>query len=71
MSMQTMQIEAARKQLGELVDLARLAGEPTLIMRYRKPAAVLVPVSWYEEAAAVLDSAGDGPVPAHDQVEGS
>jgi prevent-host-death family protein len=62
MGMQTMQIEEARRQLGELVDQARLAGEPTLIMRYRKPAAVLVPVSWYEEAAEALH----GPqAPAH------
>jgi PHD/YefM family antitoxin component YafN of YafNO toxin-antitoxin module len=68
--MQTMQIEEARKQLGELVDQARLAGEPTLIMRYRKPAAILVPIDWYEEAAAALDSAGDGPASAHDPEEG-
>ena len=64
-----MQIEEARKQLGELVDQARLAGEPTLIMRYRKPAAVLVPLGWYEEATAALGSAADGPVPAHDPEE--
>jgi len=49
-----MLIEEARKQLGELVDRARLAGEPTLIMRYRKPAAVLVPVGWYDEAMQAL-----------------
>ena len=55
-----MQIEEARRTLGELVDQARLAGEPTLIMRYRKPAAVLVPVSWYEEAEAALVLAADG-----------
>lgn len=56
--MEAVQIEEARKTLGELVDRARLAGEPTLIMRYRKPAAVLVPVSWYEEASAVLSEVG-------------
>lgn len=56
--MEAMQIEEARKTLGELVDRARLAGEPTLIMRYRKPAAVLVPVGWYEEAEAVLSEVG-------------
>jgi len=39
-------------------------------MRYRKPAAILVPVGWYEDAAAMLGSAGDGPVPAHDPEEG-
>jgi antitoxin (DNA-binding transcriptional repressor) of toxin-antitoxin stability system len=62
--MVTVQIEEARRTLGDLVDRARLAGEPTLIMRYRKPGAVLVPVGWYEEAAAVLDSAADGPATA-------
>jgi len=61
---ETVQIEEARKVLGELVDRARLAGEPTLIMRYRKPGAVLVPIGWYEEAMAILDSAADGPVTA-------
>ena len=64
MSMETVQIEEARKTLGELVDRARLAGEPTLIMRYRKPGAILVPLGWYEEAEAALSSAGDGPVSA-------
>jgi prevent-host-death family protein len=57
--MVTVQIEEARRTLGELVDRARLAGEPTMILRNRRPGAVLVPVSWYEEAAAVLS---DGPV---------
>ena len=61
MDVEIVQIEEARKMLGELVDRARLAGEPTLIMRYRKPGAVLVPLGWYEEAAALLDSAGNGP----------
>ena len=59
-----MQIEEARKQLGELVDRARLAGEPTLIVRYRTPAAVIVPVTWYEEALESLrgpQRAIDGP----------
>jgi prevent-host-death family protein len=60
--MTTVQIEEARKTLGELVDRARLAGEPTLIMRNRRPGAVLVPVDWYEEAQAALDSAADGSV---------
>lgn len=57
--MVTVQIEEARKQLGELVDRARLAGEPTMIVRYRTPAAVLVPVGWYEEALEALHGPQD------------
>lgn len=59
--METVQIEEARKVLGELVDRARLAGEPTMILRNRRPGAVLVPVGWYEDAQAALRSAADGP----------
>ncbi len=56
--MDTVQIEEGRRTLGELVDRARLAGEPTLIMRNRKPGAVLVPVGWYEQASACLEREG-------------
>lgn len=66
MVMRTVQIEEGRRALGELVDRARLAGEPTMILRNRKPAAVLVPVGWYEEAAKCLGSGSDGPIPASD-----
>jgi len=45
--MKSVNIEDARKTLGELVDRARIAGEHTLIMRYNKPAAVLVSADWY------------------------
>jgi prevent-host-death family protein len=57
--MESLSIEDARRQLGELVDRARLAGEPTLIMRYRKPVAVVVSAEWYERAAAALSRSGD------------
>jgi prevent-host-death family protein len=52
--MDQLSIEEARRQLGELVDRARLAGEPTLIMRYRKPAAVIVGADWYDRASALM-----------------
>lgn len=45
--MKSVNIEDARKILGDLVDRARLADEPVLIMRYNKPAAVLVGADWY------------------------
>jgi prevent-host-death family protein len=57
--MESLSIEDARRQLGDLVDRARHAGEPTLIMRYRKAAAVLVSAEWYERAAAALAGSGD------------
>jgi PHD/YefM family antitoxin component YafN of YafNO toxin-antitoxin module len=63
----TVQIEEARRTIGELVDLARLAGEPTLIMRSRKPGAVLVPVSWYEDAIRGMNAEGDGPATAPEE----
>jgi hypothetical protein len=50
--------------MGDLIDRARLAGEPTLIMPYHKPGAVLVPVGWYEEAAELLAATADGPAAA-------
>lgn len=49
-------IEAARQALGELVDRARLTGQPALLTRNGKPAAVLVPVDWFEQAASLLST---------------
>jgi prevent-host-death family protein len=55
---ETVSIEAARHTLGDLVDLARFTGEPTVIARYRRPAAVLVSVEWFERAQAALAEHG-------------
>jgi prevent-host-death family protein len=54
MSMKSVNIEDARKILGDLVDRARLADEPVLIMRYNKPAAVLVGADWYSRITGEL-----------------
>ena len=40
-------IEKARNQLGEIVDRARLADEPTSITRQGKPAVVVISADWY------------------------
>ena len=56
--MESVNIEEARRTLGDLVDQARIAGKPTLIMRYRKPAAILVNADWYHRAAECLEQAG-------------
>ena len=50
--MDTLSIEQARRQLGEVVDRARLMEQPTRITRQGKPAAVVVSPWWY---AAVID----------------
>jgi prevent-host-death family protein len=47
--MKSVNIEDARRSLGDLVDRARIAREPVLITRYNKPAAVLVSADWYAE----------------------
>lgn len=60
--METVSIEEARRTLGDLVDRARLAGDPTLITRHGKAAAVVVSASWYAEAESVLASASGAPV---------
>jgi prevent-host-death family protein len=51
---ETVSIEEARRTLGDLVDRARLADEPTLITRHGKSAAVVVNADWYAEARAAL-----------------
>lgn len=52
--MKELRIQQARPILGELVNQARLVGEPLMILRYEKPAAVLVSVEWYERAVRAL-----------------
>lgn len=61
--MQSVSIEEARRTLGDLVDRARLAGEPTMITRHGKPGAVVVSTDWYAEAEELLSAAG-GPATA-------
>jgi prevent-host-death family protein len=62
--MRTVSVEQARAGLGDLVDRARLAGEPTLITRYGRAAAVVVSQDWYraaEEALAASHGPSNGP----------
>ena len=56
-SMRTVSVQEARAKLGDLVDIARLAGEPTLITKHGRPAAVLVGADWYQEADECLAGA--------------
>ena len=59
--MRTVAIEEARAKLGDLIDYARLAAEPTMITRYGRPAAVVVSEEWYREAEECL-AASPGPI---------
>jgi prevent-host-death family protein len=52
--MQEIGVEAARLKLGEIVDRARLADQPTTLTRYGQPAAVVVSYEWYSEAKRML-----------------
>lgn len=47
-------IERARNLLGEIVDRARFTGQPTLLTRQGKPAAVVVNADWYESAISFI-----------------
>ena len=55
--MEEMNIEQARPVLGEILDRARLANEPTAITRNGKPAAVVVGLEWYAWATGVIKGA--------------
>ena len=46
--------DEARRNLRVLLDVIAAHGEHVYILRYDKPAAVLVPVGWYEEAKALM-----------------
>jgi prevent-host-death family protein len=63
--MMTVTLEEARNRLGDLVNAARLSGQPTTITRYGKPEVVVVPAAWYQAAEEMLASAADGPGTAH------
>jgi hypothetical protein len=45
---------------GDLIDRARLAGEPAMSICYGKPGAVVVSANWYQDADCLKQPA-DGP----------
>jgi prevent-host-death family protein len=54
--MRDMGIEEARRALGDIIDRARLLDEPTTITRQGKPAAVIVPIEWYQQVKGLLEN---------------
>lgn len=55
--MEEISIEDARRQLGEIVDRARLGGEHAIITRQGKPAAAVVGYDWLRGVAALIEDA--------------
>ena len=55
--MEQASIEEARRTLGEIIDRARLADQPTLITRQGKPAAVVVGAEAYEAMLGTIRAA--------------
>lgn len=54
-----MRSDKIRRDLRDLLDDVEHKGEHVYVLRYDKPAAVIVPVSWYEEAKALLGKEPD------------
>ncbi|MFF5639535.1 type II toxin-antitoxin system prevent-host-death family antitoxin [Streptomyces sp. NPDC012825] len=54
-----------RKQMGEILDRTRIAGEPAAITRKGKTLAYLVPADWFEHYQQLTqpEAAEPGPVP--------
>jgi len=52
--MEEIGIERARNLLGEIVDRARFTGQPTLLTRQGRAAAVVVNADWYESAISFI-----------------
>ena len=46
--------ERLRTQLREMLNAVEHDGEHITVLRYSKPAAMIVPVGWYEDARAAL-----------------
>lgn len=52
--------EDARRNFRDLLDDVEHKEEHVTIMRYRTPAAVIVPISWYEQTVEALADAAEG-----------
>ncbi|GAA2923429.1 type II toxin-antitoxin system prevent-host-death family antitoxin [Streptomyces enissocaesilis] len=48
-----------RRQMGEILDRTRIAGEPAAITRKGKTLAYLVPAEWFEQYMAQRPTASD------------
>jgi prevent-host-death family protein len=51
---ETVSSEDTRRRFRELMDSVEHHGVHVTVMRYRKPAVVIVPIDWYEQAKSLL-----------------
>ena len=54
-----MRSDHAKRHMRDLLNDVEHEGEHIYLLRYDKPAAVVVPVDWYENAKALLDMEPD------------
>lgn len=52
MTVRTLKSDEARRAFAEILDRARFAAEVTVITRYSKPVAVILPYEMYEQMKA-------------------
>ena len=57
--MKSVPSDEAKRGFRKLLNDVEHDGEHVTILRYKTPAAVIVPVEWYEHAKAVIDKNGD------------
>ena len=51
---ETVPSDEVRRRFRELLDSVQHHGDHVTVLRYRKPAAVIVPIDWYEQAKSLL-----------------
>lgn len=60
MQINEMQSRQARTELTHVITRAREHGEATILTHYNRPAAVVVPVEWFEQALTAMNGNDDG-----------
>lgn len=57
--MKSVRSDEARRSLRDLLNDVEHQGEHVTILRYQTPAAVIVPVEWYEQARSAIGEGGE------------
>ncbi len=64
-SVREIRSDEARRTLRDILDEIEHDGEHVTVLRYQRPAVVMVPVEWYQKARAALsEGVHDGAAPA-------